>query len=251
MFQFLEYSDHLYFAIRSDGVIERSNDITDVAVADDLTLRAARLLQQVSGVTAGVSIRLQKNLPIGGGLGGGSSDAATTLVALNHYWQTGLSVTELAELGLRLGADIPVFIHSQAAWAEGVGEKLTPLQLDEPWFLVIIPPCQVNTGRIFNDSELTRDSEPIKMRGSVSSIDGNDCEPVVFRRYPEVAEAARWLSQYASPRLTGTGACLFSAFADQSSAEQVLTCLPANMQGFISRACNQSPLRKRLQRATI
>jgi 4-diphosphocytidyl-2-C-methyl-D-erythritol kinase len=251
VFQFLDYCDYLSFEIRDDNQINRLNEIPDIAAEDDLTIRAARLLQQNSGTSRGVDITIDKNIPPGGGLGGGSSNAATALVALNHYWKTGLSSDELAGLGLQLGADVPVFVRGRSAWAEGVGERLTPVDLEEPWFLVLIPDCRVHTGKVFADPELTRDSEPITMRGSISEFYGNDCEAVVFKRYPTVAAAAQWLSHYAKPRLTGTGACVYATFADQTSAEKVLMAIPANLQGFISRGCNRSPLQKRLQRATI
>jgi 4-diphosphocytidyl-2-C-methyl-D-erythritol kinase len=251
VFQFLDYCDYLSFDVRDDGTIVRQGNIPAITPDNDLIVRAARLLQQTTQTQLGANIVIRKILPIGGGLGGGSSDAATTLIALNIYWQTGLLIDELASLGLKLGADVPVFVHGFAAWAEGIGEKLIPVTPAEPWFIVIIPPCQVHTARIFSDSELTRDSEPIKMRASISEIEGNDCERVVFRNHPEVAAAATWLSHFGKAHLTGTGACVFAAFADQTVAEQVLAQKPANMRGFIARGCNRSPLHELLQRATI
>jgi 4-diphosphocytidyl-2-C-methyl-D-erythritol kinase len=251
VFQFIDRCDYLSFKLRPDGRIDREGEVAGVVIDNDLTVRAARLLQQVCGVTAGVTIRLEKHLPLGGGLGGGSSDAATTLVALNHYWQTGLSLERLTELGLRLGADIPVFITGHAAWAEGVGEQLTPIDLDEPWFVVLVPPCSVATRAVFNDSKLTRDSLPIKITDFVAGVGGNDCEAVVFRRYPAVAAAAAWLSQHGRVRLTGTGACVFAAFPDRLSAAQVMAQLPQGVAGFIARGLNRSPLPERLRREVI
>ena len=252
IFQFLDICDYLSFIPRRDGLIQRQNEIPDVTADNDLSIRAARLLQQVSGIDAGVTIVIDKRLPMGGGLGGGSSDAATTLVALNHYWQIGLSETELAKLGVSLGADVPVFVHGQAAWAEGIGDRLTPITLDEPWFVVLKPSCTIATGAIFNDPKLTRDSQAIKMRDFVVGEDaGNDCEPVVFERYPAVAAAANWLSHYARAHLTGTGSCVFAAFSNKQTAQRALSRLPAELSGFLARGCNRSLLQERLQRAKI
>ena len=248
VFQFLDYSDWLEFAVREDGIITRDGEVAGVPEAADLTVRAARLLQQVTGTRQGATIRIVKNLPMGGGLGGGSSDAATVLVALNHYWRTGLSLAELANLGLQLGADVPVFVQGRAAWAEGVGELLTPVELAEPWFVVIKPACSVPTGAIFADPELTRNSPLRTIADFVEGAGGNDCEPVVYRRYPEVAAAAAWLAQWSQARLTGTGACVFAAFPNAEEARRVLAALPLAWTGFMARGCNRSPLHERLQR---
>lgn len=252
VFQFLDYGDWLCFARRDDGVIERPQAIPNLPAAEDLTLRAARLLQQTTQTRYGATISMMKNLPMGGGLGGGSSDAATTLVALNHYWETGLSVAELAILGLQLGADVPVFIHGSAAWAEGVGEQLTPLLLPEPWFVVIKPPCTVSTSAVFNDLELTRNTPLSTIADFMDGAGGNDCAAVVYRRYPEVAAIADWLSAQAAPnpaRLTGTGSCIFAACADHAQAQRVLERLPQRWNGFIAQGCNRSPLQQRLREA--
>jgi 4-diphosphocytidyl-2-C-methyl-D-erythritol kinase len=246
VFQFLDRGDWLWFDLRDDGLIERASEVPGVPAAADLTVRAARLLQQAAGVRRGVTIRIAKRLPLGGGLGGGSSDAATTLVALNHLWRTGLTLVELAELGLTLGADVPVFVHGRAAWAEGVGERLAPVDLAEPWFVVLVPACPVATGAVFDDPDLTRNSPPITITDFVAGAGGNDCEAVVYRRYPEVATAARWLKRYGQARLTGTGACVFAAFPDGPSAERVLARLPAGWTGFMARGCNRSPLHEHL-----
>ncbi len=242
VFQFLDYGDWLWFEPRTDRSLVRAYEIPGVPMDTDLSMRAARLLQKVTGVSQGVTLHMLKRLPLGGGLGGGSSDAATTLIALNQQWQTGLTLTELAALGLTLGADVPVFVHGQAAWAEGVGEQLTPIDLDEPWFVVLVPACQVATGAVFNDPELTRNSVPITIADFIMGAGGNDCEAVVYRRYPKVAAAAAWLAQYGPARLTGTGACVFAAFGDNASAEQVLAQLPSGWIGLIARGCNRSPL---------
>lgn len=253
-FQFLDVADQLWFTPRADQQLHRVDDLHEVGVAseDDLTLRAAKLLASVAGkACSGFDIRLQKNLPIGGGLGGGSSDAATALVALNHYWQLGYSPQRLAELGLQLGADVPVFVMGRAAWAEGVGEQLTPLALDQPWFVVLIPAVAVATATVFADPQLTRDTRPATMRADLSDM-RNDCEAVVYRRYPAVAEAATRLSEYAPARLTGTGCCVFAAFAERPDAEVALAaCQSAGSRGFIGRGTNRSLLQDRLQQATM
>ena len=246
VFQFLECGDWLWFEPRTDGAIIRASEIPGIPMDEDLTVRAARLLQQTTGIAQGATIRIAKQLPMGSGLGGGSSDAATALFALNHHWRTGLMPVELAALGLTLGADVPVFVHGQAAWAEGVGERLTPVALDELWFVVLIPACHVATGAVFNDPELTRNSPLITIADFMTGAGGNDCEAVVYRRYPEVAAAAAWLAQYGAARLTGTGACVFAAFPNAASAEQVLAQLPPGWNGFVAHGCNRSPLHEHL-----
>lgn len=247
VFQFLDRCDWLWFDPRRDGVIERAGDSAGIPADTDLAVRAARLLQEVTGSRLGATIRIDKRLPLGGGLGGGSSDAATALVALNHYWGTGLSPAELAELGLRLGADVPVFVHGQAAWAEGVGERLTPVELDQPWFAVVRPvACHVATGAVFADAELTRNSPPITIADFMQGAGGNDCEAVVYRRFPQVAAVAAWLARHGPARLTGTGACVFAAFPDEASTGRVLSQLPLGWTGFAARGRNRSPLHERL-----
>jgi len=248
VFQFVERCDWLSFTPRTDGIIERIGEVNGVAADADLAVRAARLLQETTAIPLGVTIRIDKQLPMGGGLGGGSSDAATTLIALNHYWRTRLPLEELAALGLRLGADIPVFVRGQAAWAEGIGEQLAPLALDEPWFLILVPSCHVATGTIFTDPELTRNSPPITITDFVMGVGGNDCAAVVYRRHPEVAAAAAWLGQYGQACLTGTGACVFAAFDQETDARQLLDQLPPNCTGFVAQGRNRSPLHERLAR---
>ncbi|MEW6352671.1 MAG: 4-(cytidine 5'-diphospho)-2-C-methyl-D-erythritol kinase [Pseudomonadota bacterium] len=246
VFQFIDYGDTLEFASRADGVIRDVRPLPGVAPEDNLVVRAARALQAAAGVAQGADITLTKRLPLGGGLGGGSSDAATTLVALNELWGAGLSLDELAALGLRLGADVPVFVRGQAAWAEGVGEQLTPVTLDEPWYAVVTPPCRVSTQAIFNAPDLTRDTPPIKIADFLAGFAGNDCELAVTRRYPEVAQALRWLGKYAPSRMTGTGGCVFAPFKDEAAARAAIRQLaevwPAGWRGFAARGLNRSPL---------
>lgn len=248
VFQFLDYGDTLDFVLRDDGVIRRSTHLPGVDPETDLTVRAARLLQRHAGEARGVEIAIDKRIPPGGGLGGGSSDAATTLWALNCLWGLGLSADDLAALGLGLGADVPVFVRGQAAWAEGVGEILTPLTLDEPWYLVVIPDAQVSTAEIFAAPELTRDCDALTIGGFLSGDHGvNVCEPVVRARYPRVAEALDWLSRYASARMSGTGACVFASFPAREVADETRRLLPEGWRAFVARGCNRSPLLARVE----
>jgi 4-diphosphocytidyl-2-C-methyl-D-erythritol kinase len=244
IFQFIDYCDVLEFAYRSDGQLLYESTAQDLPKEQDLVLRAARLLQQHSNTSKGADIQVVKKIPMGGGLGGGSSDAATTLLALNKLWQLQLSPTQLAKLGLHLGADVPVFVHGHAAWAEGVGESLTPVNLKEPWYLVVNPNCQISTKKIFLAQDLTRDAFPITIREFVAGRSRNVCEPVVRQLYPQVGQALDWLAQYNQARLTGTGACIFAAFETQSQAETVLEQLPNQWQGFVAQGKNISPALK-------
>jgi 4-diphosphocytidyl-2-C-methyl-D-erythritol kinase len=246
VFQFVDYADEIRLQVRDDGRIGRRDDLPGVPADQDLAVRAASLLQAETGCPLGADIQLCKRLPMGGGLGGGSSDAATVLVALNHLWGTGLDDDALAELGLSLGADVPVFVRGHAAWAEGVGELLTPVELPEPWYVVIKPPCEVATGAIFQDAELTRNSPLSTIRDFLAGLTVNDCLPVVVKRHPEVAAALDWLQQFGAARLTGTGACVFAAFEDRDGADAVLDAMPAGYQGFVARGRNRSPLLDRL-----
>lgn len=242
VFQFLDVGDRLYFRLRDDGVIGGGVDMPGLSPEQDLTLRAARLLQQSAGVTQGVDIEVDKQLPSGGGLGGGSSDAATVLVALNRLWGLNWPNERLAQLGARLGADVPVFIHGRAAWAEGAGEQLTPVELPEPWYVVIFPRIHVSTAEIFSAPDLTRDCAPITIRAFLAGRGINVCESVACRHYPEVASALQWLSQSASARMTGTGSCVFAAFPDEQTARGVADRVPPQWQGFVARGLNRSPL---------
>jgi 4-diphosphocytidyl-2-C-methyl-D-erythritol kinase len=247
VFQFLEYGDELEFEVRDDGQILRSEGPAGVPAESDLAVRAARLLQERSGTRLGAGIKLRKRLPLQAGLGGGSSDAATTLLALDRLWGTGLGRQHLAALGLELGADVPVFIGGEAAWAEGIGELLTPVDLPEPWYVVLQPDCRVATREIFQAPELTRNSAPIKIARFRSGECRNDFEPVVRSRYPQVSEALDWLGDHAQAHLTGSGACVFAAFADEAAARRVHAVLPAGWQGFVAKGCNRSPLLARLE----
>ena len=246
VFQFLDYGDEITIAIREDGVIHRLNELPGVPAEQDLVVRAARLLQQQCDSPLGADIRVDKRLPMGGGLGGGSSDAATVLVALNRLWGINLPAERLATLGLQLGADVPVFVHGHAAWAEGVGEVLQPVELPEPWYLVIIPPVEVATAKIFSDPELTRDCRPIKIRDFLAGDGGNVCQPVATRHYPEIAQALTWLGQFAEAKMTGTGSCIFAAFASEAEAEEVFSQLPDRWRGFVAKGNNRSALYRRL-----
>lgn len=247
VFQFLDIADELEFRVRSDGVIRRGSSLPSVAEADDLSIRAARLLQAHGGTHLGADVFLRKRVPMGGGLGGGSSDAATTLVALNALWGLDRPVEDLMALGLRLGADVPVFVGGQAAWAEGVGERLSPLSLERPWYLVLVPAVQVSTHEVFNDPQLTRNSPRITIREFLAGSWRNDCESVVRAHYPEVADALSWLSQYGAARLTGTGACVFVAFDQEQEARGVQQRLPLAWQSFVARGLVESPLLTRLR----
>jgi 4-diphosphocytidyl-2-C-methyl-D-erythritol kinase len=244
--------------VSEDGRIERPAGPAGVDPDADLTVRAAKALQAATGCRAGASLRISKRIPLGGGLGGGSSDAATTLVALNHLWGCGLSVDELARLGLPLGADVPVFIRGSSAWAEGVGERLVPVELPERWYLVIHPGVAVATRDVFQTPELTRNSPVITIRAffeegrapgagaPFGSGSRNDCEPVVRARYPEVADALSWLGNFAPSRLTGTGSCIFAAFASAIEAERVAARVPDRWRAFVARGLNISPVRARV-----
>jgi len=246
VFQFLDYGDALQFALREDGQIIRDTDLPGVPEDEDLVVCAANLLQQEVDSTLGVNIRVDKRLPMGGGLGGGSSDAATTLVALNQIWDCGLSREQLAELGLTLGADVPVFIQGHAAWAEGVGEQLNSINPVEPWFVVLNPAINVSTKAIFSHRSLNRDCSPITIRDfeENSAQLENVCESIVRDIYPEVDEALNDLSQFGVARMTGTGACIFAAFATAKLANDVFRVLEPKWSGFVARGCNISPLYK-------
>lgn len=242
LFQFLDYGDRLAFSVSDDPQISLSPAIAGVPNEQNLIIRAARLLQQRMAVPRGVSITLDKRLPMGGGLGGGSSNAATTLVALNMLWQCGLSDSELAELGVTLGADVPVFVMGHAAFAEGIGEILQPVSPAEKWYLVAHPGVSIPTPAIFGDPQLTRDTPKRTIDVLLDSIYINDCEPIARKRFYEVEQLVSWLLEYAPSRLTGTGACVFAEFDTQESANEVLSKVPAWVKAFVARGVNISPL---------
>lgn len=247
VFQLLDYGDELFFEVRGDGIIERLTDLPGVPAQQDLTVRAAVLLQKTTATSLGVNIRINKRLPMGGGLGGGSSDAATTLVALNALWDTKLTTGKLVELALSLGADVPVFVQGFSAWAEGVGQELTPIQLPQHWYVVIVPQCQVSTREIFAAAELTRNAKPLTIADFRSGrADYNVCEKVVRNRYPAVAEALNWLSQYGRAQMSGTGSSVFAVFERKADAQRVLTELPPIGTGFVTQGVNVSPLLAKL-----
>ena len=243
VFRFIDYGDTLTFGVRGDGVIARVNAVAGIAAEDDLSVRAARLLQRASGTALGADITLEKRLPPGGGLGGGSSDAATTLLALNRLWRLALPRTRLLELALQLGADVPVFVFGDNAFAEGIGERLTPIALPPAWYVVLTPPVLVSTARVFSHPELKRDSKMITIQSFSVESAGNDLEPLVCREYPEVARHLEWLRQFAPAMMTGSGAGVFAGFATENAARAVLARLPATMKGFVAQGLMRHPLR--------
>lgn len=245
-FQFLDYCDQLQFRLNDEGEISRVNDLPGVPAEDDLVIRAARILAPFAPPGSGVAIKVEKLIPAGGGLGGGSSDAATTLVALNELWKIGKSHAELASLGLKLGADVPVFVHGHAAWAEGVGEELTPLESSEGTVLVVHPGCSVPTAEIFAHPQLTRDTPTIKIHDLESSIVSNDCEAVTRKLFPEVAHALDWLGQFGDTRMSGTGACVYGLFDSISRAERAAATMPKQWAWFVAQRRNISPLMETL-----
>ncbi len=248
LFQFLDYGDELVLRPREDGQIRLLTELPGVDHDNNLIVRAARLLQRESGCALGADIQLTKRLPMGGGIGGGSSDAATTLVGLDHLWNTRLGEDRLAELGLNLGADVPVFVRGRAAFAEGVGERLQPVDLPEPWFLVIAPQVSVSTAEIFADPELTRNTPAITVRSLLAGGGHNDCQPVVEKRYPEVRNALSLLNKFVQARMTGTGACVFGSFPNEGEADKVRRQLPATLPSFVARGRNVSMLHRSLER---
>ncbi|WP_027708191.1 4-(cytidine 5'-diphospho)-2-C-methyl-D-erythritol kinase [Zooshikella ganghwensis] len=250
LFQFLDLADDITMTVRDDGKLNLLTPFAGLADCDNLAIKAAKILQLATNTSLGADISIHKCLPMGGGVGGGSSNAATVLHGLNILWQTRLSNEKLAELGLQLGADVPVFVHGQAAWAEGVGEQLTPVVLPEPWFILVKPNCHISTAEIFQHPDLTRDSDPITVAAYLQRGARNDCEAIVRKRYPEVDKVFKLLNNLAPTRLTGTGACLFAEFADKNSAERAFKQLPDDLQAFLARGCNQSILHKHLQSRT-
>ncbi|HGY2797662.1 TPA: 4-(cytidine 5'-diphospho)-2-C-methyl-D-erythritol kinase [Citrobacter amalonaticus] len=252
LFQFLDYGDTLSLEPRRDGEIHLLTPVDGVAHEDNLIVRAARLLMKTAAergrlpAGSGADIRIEKRLPMGGGLGGGSSNAATVLVALNHLWQCGLSLDELAELGLTLGADVPVFVRGHAAFAEGVGEILTPVEPAEKWYLVAHPGVSIPTPMIFNDPDLPRNTPKRSIETLLKCEFSNDCEVIARKRFREVDAALSWLLEYAPSRLTGTGACVFAEFDTETRARQVLEQAPEWLNAFVAKGVNLSPLHRAL-----
>lgn len=258
IFHFIDYGDSLRFRVRTDGTIARVNDVPGVPADSDLCVRAARLLQQTTGTPLGADIALEKRLPMGGGLGGGSSDAATTLLALNDLWKTAVSRQQLIDLSVKLGADVPVFVFGQNALAEGIGEQLLALTLPPAWYVVLCPPVVVPTATVFAHPELKRDSQKVIIQGfsghgfkdSAGPVHGfrNDLQPLVVRLYPEVGRHLAWLSEAAradsaGPALmTGSGACVFAPFDSEQAARAVLARLPGDMRGFVAQGLDRHPL---------
>lgn len=264
VFQFLDVCDDIDIFCRQDGQIRRTSSISGVAAEDDLTVRAARALQGIKTTRLGANIAVRKVIPVGAGLGGGSSDCATVLVALNQLWDLGLSVDELATIGCELGADVPVFVRGRAAWGEGIGEQLTPVTLSESWYLVVVPDCEVSTAAVFAAPALTRNSPPTTIRacfggpGNAAEREAdifhllkrtrNDCEALVKERYPPVKAALRWASDAGPARMTGTGAAVFVPLAGEQEARRWVERIPAGWQGFAARGLNTSPMRAQLDR---
>jgi len=247
LFQLIDLCDTVAISVREDGQIERPVGPPEVPCEADLTVRAARALQSATGTHLGASLKVRKRIPQGGGLGGGSSDAATTLLALNEMWNCGLSLSELASLSRPLGADVPVFVQGSSAWAEGVGERLTPVTLPGKWYVVIYPGVAMSTREVFQSPELTRNSPLITIRAFFESGGRNDCESVVRSRAPQVAEALEWLARFAPARLTGTGSCVFSAFGSASDAERLAARVPDRWMSFVAQGLNTSPVHERLK----
>ena len=245
VFRFVDFSDRLHFSMREDGVVKLCTPTPGVPEDQDLCVRAAKLLQQESGISRDVEIFLEKRIPMGGGLGGGSSDAATTLLALNRLWGLGWKRNRLLKLGLRLGADVPVFIFGENAFAEGIGEELSSIALPPAWYLILTPPVHVPTAQVFASKELTRNTIPIKIPPFSVEHGRNDLEPVVCRTYPEVARHLEWLKRLDSIRMaamTGSGACVFAEFATGPAAQAALTQVPVGMSGFVARGLDRHPM---------
>jgi 4-diphosphocytidyl-2-C-methyl-D-erythritol kinase len=247
LFQLVDLCDTLTISVRADGQIERSRGAKGVEAEADLAVRAARALKEATGTSHGASIAVRKRIPMGGGLGGGSSDAATALLALNELWGCGLTLPELSALALPLGADVPVFVQGSSAWAEGVGERLTPVTLPERWYVIIFPGVAVSTREVFQSPELTRNSPLITIRAFFESGGRNDCEPVVRAHSPEVAQALEWLSRLAPAHLTGTGSCVFTACPSAPAAERLAAQVPDRWQSFVARALSTSPVHEQLR----
>jgi 4-diphosphocytidyl-2-C-methyl-D-erythritol kinase len=256
VFTLIDHCDLLRFRVREDGVIARVNDVPGVPAEEDLVVRAARALKAATGTPLGADIEIEKRIPMGGGLGGGSSDAATTLITLDRLWATSVAAGKLAALGATLGADVPFFLFGRSAWVEGIGERLQPIEIPPRWYAVLTPPQAVATRLVFAAPELTRNTEALKMEdfsarsggdfpgGSEGSRVRNDLEPVVVSRYPVVAQHLAWLSRHGNARMTGSGSCVFASFERREDAKAVIDALPEGMKGFIARGLESHPLRE-------
>ncbi len=242
VFRFVDYCDEVGFRLREDDGIHRVTPVAGIAENQDLTMRAARLLQTASGCRLGVDISTDKRLPVGGGLGGGSSDAATTLIVLNDLWKLRLTRTRLRQLALRLGADVPVFIFGRSAFAEDVGDRFQAIDLGPAWYLVLVPQVTVSTAEIFAAPELTRNTKAIKIAAFSVGQGRNDLQAVACKRFPEIARHLNWLGKFGKAAMTGSGACVFSAFDSEAAARSVLEQLPTEMRGFVSRGLDRHPL---------
>jgi 4-diphosphocytidyl-2-C-methyl-D-erythritol kinase len=242
VFQLLDHCDELWFEDAPPGQISLECELPGVPAEQNLVVRAARALAAQTGTGRGIRIRLRKRVAAGGGLGGGSSDAATTLLALNRLWDCALGLDDLAAIGLGIGADVPVFVRGQSAWAEGIGEELTPLALGTHWYLVLCPGCAVNTAAIFKDRELTRNTPLSRMAAFSPGVGHNDCEPVVRRSHPDVDRALTWLARHGDARMSGTGSCVFAAFADERAARELAAGVPANWPCFVAQGIDRSPV---------
>ena len=243
VFRLIDRGDRVGVAARGDGEIRRHEPLPGVAPEEDLCVRAARLLKRRCGTSLGADLALEKNLPIGGGLGGGSSDAATTLLVLNRLWNAGLARGELQALALQLGADVPFFVFGENALGEGIGEHLTALVLPPAWYLVLVPPAALSTKDVFSDNALTRNTKPLKIPPFFSSLGANDLEAVALRRSPEIATHLQWLrARRPQARMTGSGACVFAEFATEADARAALGELPGTMRGFVARGLERHPL---------
>ena len=248
LFQLIDLCDTLRIEVRDDGQIVRTHGPAQVEPDADLAVRAARALQRAAGVSLGASLGVTKRIPQGGGLGGGSSDAATALLVLNRLWGCGLNIAELEALGLALGADVPVFVRGFTAWAEGIGEQLRPVTVPERWYLIVHPGVAVGTREVFQSPELTRNSPLITIRAFFDSATRNDCEPAVCGQFPAVREALEWLSRHQPARLSGTGSCVFAAFERAVDAERVAARVPDRWRAWVARGLAASPLHARLGR---
>lgn len=247
VFQILDYSDDVSLSLRDDGLIHRTSGLAEVAEEDDLLVRAAKALQAYTGTSYGANVGVTKKLPVGGGIGGGSSDAATTLLGLNAMWRCNLDALELSEIAAKLGADVPVFVQGSSAWAEGIGDQLTPINLPEKWYLVIHPAVFVSTGKLFSSEVLTRDKAVLRIRDFPDADSENVFESVVRERYSEVDKALEWLDNYSASRMTGTGSCVFASFKSLQSAKKVLQQVPGQWNAFIAKGVNQSPVLQALK----